>query len=39
MFLNYSSSKGNIMLNHVSIMHYLVVKISIMIILDHLVSS
>ena len=36
---NNSSSKGNRMINHVSIMHYLVVKSSIMIILDHLVSS
>ena len=38
-FLNNSRSKGNIMINHVSIMHYLVEKSSIMIILDHLLSS
>ena len=38
-FLNNSRSKGNRMINHVSIMHYLMVKSSIMIILDHLVSS
>ena len=38
-FLNNSRSKGNIMLNHVSVMQYLVTKSSIMIILDHLVSS
>ena len=38
-FLNNSRSKGNILLNHVSVMHYLVMKSSIMIILDHLVSS
>ena len=37
-FLNNSRSKGNIMINHVSIMHYLVAKSSSMIILDHLVS-
>ena len=38
-FLNNSRSKGKRMINHVSIMHYLVVNSSIMIILDHLVSS
>ena len=38
-FLNNSRSMDNIMINHVSIMHYLVVKSSIMIILDNLVSS
>ena len=38
-FLNNSRSKGNRMLNHVSVMQYLVTKSSIMIILDHLVSS
>ena len=39
MFLNNSRSKGNGMVNHVSILHYLVVKSSIMIILDNLISS
>ena len=38
-FLNNSRYQGNIMLNHVSAMQYLVTKSSIMIILDHLVSS
>ena len=38
-FLNNSRSTGNRMLNHVSVMQYLVTKSSIMIILDHLVSS
>ena len=38
-FLNNSRSKGNRMLNHVSVIHYSVMKSSIMIILDHLVSS
>ena len=37
-FLKNSRSNGNIMINRVSIMHYLVAKSSIMIILDHLVS-
>ena len=38
-FLNNSRYKGNRMINHVSIMHCLVVKSSIMITLDHLASS
>ena len=38
MYLNNSRSKGNIMINPVSIMHYLVVKSSVMIILDNLIS-
>ena len=33
--INNSRSKGNIMINPVSIMHYLVLKSSIMIILHH----
>ena len=37
-YLNNSRSNGNGMINPVSIMHYLVVKSSVMIILDNLVS-
>ena len=37
-FLNNSRSKGNILTNHVSTMHYLVVKSTIMTILEHFVS-
>ena len=38
-FLNNSRSKGTTMINHVSIIHYFVVKSSSIIILDHLLSS
>ena len=37
-YLNNSRSKGNIMINPLSIIHYVVVKSSVMIILDNLVS-
>ena len=37
--LNNSRSKGNTMINHVSIMHHFVVKSLSMKILDHLLSS
>ena len=37
-YLNNSRSKGNRMINPVSIIHYVVVKSSVMIILDNLVS-
>ena len=38
LFLINSRSTGNRMINHVSIMHYVVVKCLIMIILDYLAS-